>query len=288
MTGSTTSLLHAQADALRSVAESPLARAFLGAVPTLTTPEGRDTATYYDCFGDDAPRPSLRGRTPLAYVRLLDRLARHGLTTLDGLRLLDFGYGSVGALRLFAACGADAVGVDADLEMAALYDRDEDQGPFPPGSPRGAVTLVHGRFPGDPAIAARVGAGFDLVIAKNVLKRGMVHPSEPVEASRRVDLGVSDAAFLGAIASVLVSGGLFAIYNLSPRAEPDAPYLPHADGRCAFTAAQLGEAGFEVIEHDASDVGGASAMARALGWSVLFEIAPERDIVSSCTIARRH
>lgn len=287
MTGSTTSLLRAQASALRGIAESPVARAFLDAVPELTPPHGRDAGTYYDCFGDEAPRPSLRGRTPLAYVRLLDRLARHGLTTLDGLRVLDFGYGSVGALRLFAACGASAVGVDADLDMARLYDHAEDQGPFPHEAPRGSVTLCHGHFPGDPTVRARVGAGFDLVIAKNVLKRGMVHPREPVEASRRVDLGVSDAAFLDAIAEVLVPGGLFAIYNLSPRMTPDAPYAPHADGRCAFEAELLGRAGFDVLEHDASDGPGAAAMARALGWDVLLSITPETDIVSRSTLARR-
>jgi hypothetical protein len=132
-----------------------------------------------------------------------------------------------------------------------------------------------------------VGRGFDLVIAKNVLKRGMVHPSEPVEASRRVDLGVSDAAFLDAIAAVLVPGGLFAVYNLSPRVVPGAPYAPHADGRCAFSREQLGRARFEVLEHDASDTEGVAAMARALGWDTLLAIDPERDIVSTVTVARR-
>ena len=50
--------------------------------------------------------------------------------------------------------GAHAVGVDADLETALLYDRDEGQRPFP-----------------RPAIVARVGSGFDLVLAKNVLEQ---------------------------------------------------------------------------------------------------------------------
>ena len=134
---------------------------------------------------------------------------------------------------------------------------------------------------------SRVGSGFDLVIAKNVLKRGMVHPREPVDALRRVDLGVSDDRFLEAIARALRPGGLFAIYNLSPRVEPGAPYTPHADGACPFTRAQLEQSGFEVREHDATDTEGVTAMAHALGWDALLGMAPETDIVSSVTIARR-
>lgn len=288
--------MRSQALALEATVCSPVARSFLHAVPTLTVPapagppsagaEGSSADVYYDCFGADAPRPSLRGRTPLAYVRALERLAPHGLATLEGLRVLDFGYGSVGALRLFAACGAHAVGVDADLAMAQVYCRPEDQGPFPHGAPRGTVTLAHGRFPADPAIVARAGSGFDLVLAKNVLKRGMVHPSEPVEAWQRVDLGVTDEEFLHAIARVLSPGGLFAIYNLSPRIEPGAPYVPHADGACPFSRSDLERAGLEVLELDASDGPGVASMARALGWDTALGIDAERDVISTVTVAR--
>src|SRR5690606_11718380 len=54
--------------------------------------------------------------SPLAYARALDvaAAADPALTSLAGKRVLDYGYGTIGHLRLMASLGAHAVGVDVD------------------------------------------------------------------------------------------------------------------------------------------------------------------------------
>ena len=107
-------------------------------------------------------------------------------------RYLDFGYGSVGHLRLLSSLGADVVGVEVDPLLRLLYGRPEDQGLIPghAGAPAGRLTLLHGQFPAGSAVKEAVGSGYDLVISKNVLKNGYIHPAEPVDPSRLVHLGV--------------------------------------------------------------------------------------------------
>jgi len=50
------------------------------------------------------------------------------VTSVDGKRILDFGYGTVGHLRLLASLGADMVGVEVDPLLRALYSAPGDQG----------------------------------------------------------------------------------------------------------------------------------------------------------------
>jgi SAM-dependent methyltransferase len=201
----------------------------------------------------------------LAYLLPLERLGAAGFGGLRGQRVADFGHGGIGQLRLFAALGAEAVGIDVDPLQPALYAAPTDQGPL--GQAGGSVRLVHGRSPADPQAVAAVGGGYDLFLSKNTLKRGYLHPAEKVDRRLLVDLGADDPAFLKAVAQALKPGGWLVIYNLSPA--PNAagkPYRPMADGRCPFAAADLAAAGFETLVRDGVDDRAARALGAALGW----------------------
>jgi hypothetical protein len=228
--------------------------------------------------------------TPLAYARPLELLGTAGLTDVQSKRVLDFGYGSIGQLRLLAGLGADAVGVDVDPMLEALYSGEGDTGVVPRGrKPAGRVTLVTGSFPGDDATATLVGGGYTLIVSKNTLKRGYVHPERPVDPRRMVHLGVEDTAFVRHVFRRLAPGGWFLIYNLCPApAPPDQPYIPWADGRSPFPLEMLAAAGFEVLAFDVDDSAAARAMAHALGWDQ--GPAPmdlEHDLFGTYTLARR-
>src|SRR5262249_3517744 len=107
--------------------------------------------------------------SPLAYLRPLELLAPiEGFGDLAGKKVVDFGYGTVGHLRLFAELGAEAVGIEVDPLLRALYSEPGDQGPVGGGS----VRLLHGSFPGGPQVLSSVGRGVDLFISKNTLKNG--------------------------------------------------------------------------------------------------------------------
>ena len=276
-----------EADRLRPLAHSALASEFLAAVPRLPLPDARtiyqDPATRRFLSAaevqslDTAARAALkpvaidsaryyttRYGSPLAYVRAVDLMAQHGVASWRGLRLLDFGYGTVGHLRLMALCGAQAMGVDVDTYLQALYAESTDTGAVAGG---GRVTLVHGRYPADAATRAAVGGPFDVVVSKNTLKRGYVAPVRSADPRQLIDLGVPHAEFLRTIFNALRPGGLLLIYNLAPAQAPaDKPYIPAADGHSPFTPAQFEAAGFQVLAHDGNDDARARAMGHALGW----------------------
>ena len=132
-----------EAEALRPLVSTPLARDFLSAVANLpaVTPRTLFRSADRRAFWspDGAPRLGPEQRrsleqvtldeefyyttkygTPLAYARPLEVLGRAGLASADGLKLLDFGYGTVGHLRLLASLGADVTGVDVDPLLRAL------------------------------------------------------------------------------------------------------------------------------------------------------------------------
>jgi hypothetical protein len=206
--------------------------------------------------------------TPVIYARPLDLLAEKGFNDFNGKRVLDFGYGAVGNLRLLALSGADAVGVDVEPVLPALYDRPEDQGPVKAQDGRqGRITMVHGQFPYDPAVRKAVGEGYDLFISKNTLKRGYIHPERPAPDKYLVHLGVDDESFAQAMFAVLKPGGYAMIYNLCPAQAPaDKPYIPWADGRCPFERTLLEQVGFEVLEFDKDDTAAALDWFVALGY----------------------
>ena len=208
--------------------------------------------------------------SPLAYVRALDFAVGQRINDLNGKRILDFGYGSIGQLRLLASLGAQVTGVDPDSYLAALYADPRDQGAVGGASwrTRGAVTLVQGFWPKEPKVVDQVGRGFDLILSKNTLKRGYIKPERKVDDKRQViHLGVSDQQFLTAIFDTLAPGGRLVIYNLYPKpASAKEKYKPQADGRSPFSREQYEKAGLKVIAFDAEDHVAARKMGRLLKW----------------------
>jgi hypothetical protein len=223
--------------------------------------------------------------SPLSYVRAIDLLAGAGSGDLAGKRVVDFGYGTVGQLRLMATLGADAIGVDVDPLLPALYSAPGDQGALGPGR----VTLVSGRWPALTSLRAAVGDHLDVFLSKNTLKRGYVHPTLAVNPARHFDLGVDDATFLSALHDVLVPGGVVLLYNVCPApAPPGASYVPWADGRSPFDRTAWEGAGFELRELDRDDTPAIREVARVLRWDTGEDAVDiEHDIFATYTLARR-
>ncbi|MBX3378539.1 MAG: hypothetical protein KF805_00465 [Phycisphaeraceae bacterium] len=194
--------------------------------------------------------------TPLNYARAFDIAGKCGVKSWEGMRVLDFGYGSIGHLRMLASLGADAQGVEIEPLFAALYSWTGDQGSIAPaaGGKAGNVTLHNGRWPGDAAISKQIGGGYDLFLSKNTLKRGYIHPDRAADERMLVKLGVEDEAFLKAVHDALKPGGLMIVYNIAPAQNPDdKPFLPMADGRFPFDRALTEKVGFEVLAFDQVD-----------------------------------
>ncbi|HKQ49846.1 MAG TPA: hypothetical protein VJZ71_17360 [Phycisphaerae bacterium] len=283
--------IRAEARAAVKLVQTELARSFLAAADDLSPPTPRtiyrDQKRKYITAAQFAALPAGEQKdlspievtedlyyttkygTPLAYVRPLEILGREGVKSFARTRTLDFGYGGIGPPRLFALLGADAVGVDVDPLLPVLYSQSEDQGPVRDrdGKIAGRVTLLHGHWPGDEKVRKAAGNGFDLILSKNTLKNGYLHPERPVDKRMLVDLGVSEEEFVKALFDSLRPGGHVMIYNISPApAPPDKPYIPWADGRCPFPRKMLEAAGFRVLKFDEDDSKAVREMARAFGW----------------------
>ena len=293
--------------------KTALARRFLDAtadLPHVTTRVAfRDSsgAHYYDEARAAALPDSTRTRlvrreldegfyyftrygSPLAYARPLELLSLAGFRDVSGRKLLDFGYGTIGQLRLLASLGAEAIGVEVDPMHPVLYGQPGDQGVIHGRHGRdGRVRLVNGRYPSTDAIVAEVGDGYDLFISKNTLKNGYLHPERPVDKRMLVDLGVGEREYMRNLYRILKPGRLAMIYNLSPApSPPDKPYKPWADGRCPFPRAMWESAGFEVLEFDRDDGPAARAMGHALRWDQGDSPMDLRnDLFSHYTLVRR-
>ncbi len=235
---------------------------------------------YYTAYG-----------TPLAYCRALDLAAKAGFETAAGKRVVDFGYGGIGQLRLLASLGGNVTGIEVLDLLRDLYREPGDTGSIPrsaaaPPGPPGRLALLHGRFPADAALVEAVGGGVDLFISKNVLKKGYVHPEREADPRVLVDLGVDDETFVRAVYDALSEGGLLVIYNLyPPQAPPEEPYIPHATGGCPFDRALVESIGFEVVAFDADDTAATRAMGKALGWGDSMDL--ENGLFGMYTILRK-
>ena len=131
-----------------------------------------------------------------------------------------------------------------------------------------------------------MGSGYTLIISKNVLKRGYIHPERPVANPKKlVHLDVSDQAAIKAFYDALLPGGHFLIYNICPApTPPDKPFVPWSDGRSPFTRADLQAAGFEVLELDVDDAAAVRGMGKALGWDQPEDGEPGMDLVNDLSV----
>jgi SAM-dependent methyltransferase len=283
--------IEAQALAVLPLVQSPLAKRFLAATAAL--PEIAPRTLYRDAGKTraftaseaaalpDAERKALvpypadeafyyttKYGSPVAYARALDLLGQAGVDPRPGLRLFDFGFGGIGHLRLLASLGMDVTGNDIDPLLKALYSEPGDQGKIAGfHAPEGHLKLVVGHYPGEPPVAQAVGGGYDVIVSKNVLKKGYIHPDRPAEKKFLIDLGVDDAVFLKTIFDALKPGGRFLIYNICPApTPPDKPFKPWSDGRSPFTRAQFETAGFRISVFDRDDTNAIRALGYAMGW----------------------
>lgn len=251
---------------------SPWVRQWLGGTQTLDDElprsVGDKTVDYY----------KTKYGSPLAYARALDLVAAAGMPSPEGARVFDFGYGTIGHLRLLGLLGADAVGVDVDPLLKSLYAKASDRGAYGKGS----VTLLHGSWPKE----VDAGGGYTLWLSKNVLKRGYIHPEQEVPKKQTIDLGVADAAFVASIHAALKPGGYVMIYNITPKPNgPGEKYRTWADGRCPFEKAMWTAAGFEILAYDQDDSAAVRAQGRALRWDEDVDL--ETSIFAMYTLLRR-
>ncbi|MFG0304908.1 MAG: class I SAM-dependent methyltransferase [Phycisphaerales bacterium JB040] len=304
-----------EAEALAELAETEAARAWLGEaahlpeVPQRTVhisfrPKRAYTAAQYEAL-PESEREGLREKvcnaesgyydtfygTPLAYLRALDLAAAHmggdEPFEWEGVRILDFGYGQMGQLRMLAQRGAHAVGVDIDPILAAIYSEPGDTGPVErDGGKDGSVTLHHGAWPNEPEMVEAVeeagGDGYDLIVSRNLLKRGYVAPIDGSDAM--VDLGGTASETLARFHDTLAPGGVFVIYNIG--GEPD-PSRPWTDIACPWPAELLKDAGFEVLAYDVNEDAPARAVGRALGWDLGERPMDLTQLFGTYTILRR-
>lgn len=190
---------------------------------------------------------------PLSYVAMFDALSEFGVRSLSGKRVLDLGFASILPLRLMACLGASVTGLETDKLVAALYAFDGDTGPVRSVRGRtidrshdGSIVIKQGRLGVDWKPEA---GSLDLILSRNTLKQGYVHPRAEHAHEPNVKLKLTDEAFLEIVRASLSRGGLFAIYNTFDPTDNG----PGANGHCPFTREQFASSQFEVLAHDQSD-----------------------------------
>lgn len=235
--------------------------------------------------------------SPLVYARVLEVAEKHG-ASFDTENdpppaFLDFGYGTIGHLRVTGALGIESAGADVDSLLRGLYAEERATGRIQRLGKDSTVPLhlFHGHWPAEPALAEAVRAakpgGYDLITSKNTLKNGYLHPEKPADEKKLIKLGVTDEAFVEAAFNSLKPGGLFVIYNISPRPSREGePYKPWADGRCPFPKEMLEHSQFEVLAFDEVDDAKAEAVFTALGYPIV-DSKGEKDLFARYTVVRR-
>jgi SAM-dependent methyltransferase len=216
--------------------------------------------------------------SPLAYARALDVATVHGFAALPRSRVLDIGYGAIGAPALMAAAGAQVTAVDVDPLLPALYAQPVDQGAVAAG---GSLRLLHGMLAADATLTRKIGGGYTLVLSKNTFKRGFMKPAEG--RAPLVSFGVADAALLATLRDALAPGGLLVIYNLGGAFDPQRPAT---DTRSPFDRGTWLAAGFDVLALDRDDDLAARELGRALGWAAQMGDL-ERNLFARFSVLRR-
>lgn len=307
-----TEQMHQEAAAMGALVQTPLAKSFLSGFTCLpaVTPRvawyNKETRAAMSDAAAQAMTEEQRAGfakrdiderfyyftrygTPVAFVRPLEILGRAGVRSADGLRIADFGFGSIGQLRALAGLGADAVGIEVDPLLEVIYAGDTGRVPrcAAAGAGReGSVALRFGQFPAEKAMVDAVGAGYDVFISKNTLKRGYIHPEQEVDPRMLVHLKVDDLTFVRAVYDLLKPGGFALIYNLCPApAKPGEKYIPWADGRSPFAKELYERVGFAVIAFDVDDTPAAREMGRTLGWGTAEEL--ETSLFGMYTLVRK-
>jgi len=313
--GSVVLQMKAEAAAMATLIQSSLAKEFLTGfpcLPAIATPrvayyskETRDAVSgsaakemseeqlkgYVERQLDEQFYYFTRYGTPVAFTRPMEILGRAGVKHVDGLKLLDFGFGSVGQLRAIASLGGNAVGVEVDALLRVMYSEPGDTGTIARCDAAGkgadgSVKLIFGQFPAEVATVTEVGAGYDVFVSKNTLKRGYIHPEQQVDPKMLVHLRVDDETYVRAVFDLLKPGGFALIYNLSPAPAPAGePYKPWADGRSPFARELYERVGFAVIAFDMDDSTAAREMGKALGWAESMDL--EKDLFGTYTLVRR-
>ena len=223
--------------------------------------------------------------TPLVYARVLELAqTRAGITTIDGADILDLGYGQLGQLRLWAQMGADVTGVEVDPILTALYEDSELLGDLD-GDPEtsGSLRVLECAFPQDEACAKNVGDGYELIVSRNLLKRGYVKSMSVTPGfPEPVGHGMEDDEILGAFYQALSPGGVLIIESLGSAPDPAKPW---SDISNPWDRAQWEGAGFEVIAHDEDENHFVREQGRALGWGESMNL--DEDLFSVYSIYRK-
>ena len=310
---STTDQMKQEAEAIGTHAPAPFAKSLLAGFGCLQTPRpmvihyNKDTRTAITAAEaskmteeqlkgfqkkdiDDQFYYFTRYGTPVAFVRPMEIIGESGVKSPDGLKLVDFGFGSIGQLKALASMGADVTGIEVDPILKLIYASETGKVArckAAAGEGKdGSINLAYGQFPRDPAIVKQVGGGYDVFVSKNTLKRGYIHPEKEVDPRMLVHLDVDDETFLKAVYDALKPGGLFLIYNLCPApSKPEEPYKPWADGRSPFDAETFRKVGFQLIAIDVNDTPAARIMGETFGWGTREEL--EKDLFGMFTLAKK-
>jgi len=213
--------------------------------------------------------------SPIAYATALACAADAGMESFKFKRILDIGYGQLGQLEMLARCGAEVQGVEVDPVVHTLYrstrltDRVVAQ-----GGTRGSVTLHMGEWFTDWDLRKEVGEGFDLILARNVLKHGYVQPEEPMEHFDPIDVGGDPETGATRLFEALRPGGIVVVYNLGggPWRLEDGSYNAPADVRDPFGIEAWEAAGFEVLHFQANGSQQMREVGEALGWGTAEEL----------------
>lgn len=214
--------------------------------------------------------------SPLAFMLPLEILGHH-LHDRNDLNLIDYGFGTIGHLKLLTMAGHRVRGIDVDPIMEVLYKKEVERIP--------GLDMSIGVFPRDSSMKLPEGS-LDVFVSKNTLKKGYVAPDIEVDARFMIDLGGTREQYLARVHQLLKRGGHFLIYNLhGQRSEDAATYKPWTDGRSPFTRAQLQQAGFEVLAFDKDDTDKARQVAVALGWAAQMNL--EKDLFATYTLLKK-